>query len=177
MGAAARFWDSRAMARTSSIVMAALSCAAMTMLLSTCSGSLSNVTGTDGNGASLRDREDLQRGTWLREYSKDGYRIRHTLSLEPGGTFHESVHVVEAAGAVTDFQHQGTWLYDGTNLKRRYTLMNGKPPSRLNVPFATFEISFATRNDFTGVDHIHGNRIEYHRVSGAGAAGDSAAGG
>jgi hypothetical protein len=159
------------MPRTSSIVMAALSLAAMTVLLPTCTGGLSDVTATDGNGASLRDREELLRGTWLREYSKDGYRIRHTLSLEPGGSFHENVHVVQAQGAITDFAHEGTWLYDGTNLKRKYTLMNGKPPSRLNVPFATFEISFASRNAFTGVDHIHGHRIEYHRVSGAGGAG------
>jgi hypothetical protein len=68
---------------------------------------------------------------------------------------------------VTEFAHEGTWLFDGTNLKRKYTLMDGKPPSRLNVPFATFEITFASRNSFTGVDHIHGHRIEYRRLGDA----------
>ena len=111
------------------------------------------------------DRQDLLRGTWLREYRDGGVQVRRLLSLHAGGTFRESVHVVEPAGTVTDFEHQGTWLYDGTNLKRRYTLVNGKPPSRLNLPFATFEIAFDSRNAFTGIDHIHGHRIEYHRVA------------
>jgi hypothetical protein len=144
--------------------MAALALAAASSLLSTCSP-LSGVSPSDGSSTSLQDKGDLLRGTWLREYRKDGVQVRHILSLEPGGTFHESVHVVEAAGAVTDFEHQGTWLYDGTNLKRKYTLMNGKPPSRLNVPFATFEIAFDSRNAFTGVDHIHGHHIEYRRMA------------
>jgi hypothetical protein len=153
------------MARISSLVMAVLSLAALSLLLSTCTGSLADVTATDGNGTSLQDGRDTLRGTWLREYSEKGFRIRRVLSLEPGGTFHESVHVVAAAGEVTDYAHEGTWLYDGTNLKRKYTRMNGQPPSRLNVPFATFEIAFGSHNDFTGIDHIHGHHVEYHRMA------------
>jgi hypothetical protein len=160
----ASIWDSAAMARLSSLAMVALVLAALTSLLSTCT-SFSGLAASGGNGATLQDRYDLLRGTWLREYTEDGAQVQRVLSLEPGGTFHESVHVVEAAGTVTDFRHEGTWLYDGTNLKRRYTLMNGKPPSRLNLPFATFEIAFDSRNAFTGIDHIHGHRIEYHRMA------------
>lgn len=111
------------------------------------------------------DRAELLRGSWLREYSEDGVRVRRLLDLSADGAFHETVRVVDATGRVTDFVHEGTWLYDGTNLKRKYTLMNGKPPSRLNVPFATFEIAFGSRNDFVGIDHVHGHRIEYHRVA------------
>ena len=111
------------------------------------------------------DRQDLLRGTWLREYSEDGVRVRRVLELEPGGAFHESVRIADTGGRITRMEHEGTWLYDGTNLKRKYTLMNGQPPSRLNVPFATFEVDFQGRNDFVGVDHVHKVRVEYRRVA------------
>jgi hypothetical protein len=114
---------------------------------------------------SAHDIQDMLPGAWLREYSADGVRVRRVLTLDADGTFQESVRAVDAQGAETRFEHEGTWLYDGTNLKRKYTLMNGKPPSRLNVPFATFEIKFETRNEFRGVDHVHRNKVLYRRVA------------
>lgn len=113
---------------------------------------------------SAGDVQDLLQGTWLREYAADGIQVRRVLSLDANGTFQESVRAVDADGAETRFEHEGTWLYDGTNLKRKYTLVNGKPPSRLNVPFATFEIKFETRNEFRGIDHVHRNKVLYRRV-------------
>jgi hypothetical protein len=112
----------------------------------------------------VEDTEQLLQGTWLREYTADGAKVRRVLVLAPDGGFREVARVVDATGGATEFVHEGTWLFDGTNLKRKYTMMNGKPPSRLNVPFATFEIRFETRNEFVGLDHIHRNRIEYRRV-------------
>src|SRR3954451_20000133 len=112
-----------------------------------------------------QDRQDLLRGTWLREYSEGAVQVRRVLDLEADGAFHESVRIADGGGRITRMAHEGTWLYDGTNLKRKYTLMNGEPPSRLNVPFATFEVAFQSRNDFVGVDHVHGVRIEYRRVA------------
>jgi hypothetical protein len=123
------------------------------------------LAGDAGLSRAALDTAELLRGHWLREYSQDGVRVRRLLDLQPDGAFHETVRVVDAAGHATDFVHQGTWLYDGTNLKRRYTLMNGQPPSRLNVPFATLEVAFASRNDFVGLDRVHGHRVEYHRLA------------
>ncbi|HEX2544985.1 MAG TPA: hypothetical protein VHL79_08915, partial [Ramlibacter sp.] len=116
-------------------------------------------------------RVQLQ-GTWLREYSERGVQVRRVLALEPGGDFHETVRVQEEGGKVTEYAHEGTWLYDGTNLKRRYTLMNGKPPSRLNLPFATFAITFDSRNEFRGVDHVRGHKVHYRRLSVDASSGD-----
>lgn len=125
--------------------------------------------GETGSGAqgtrSTRETEELLQGTWLREYSAQDVQVRRVLTLVPGGTFREAVRAVDAAGKVTEQAHEGHWFYDGSNLKRKYTLVDGKPPSRLNLPFATFEIAFQTRNEFTGVDHIHRNRIHYRRVA------------
>src|SRR6476660_3668090 len=75
---------------------------------------------------------EVLRGTWLREYSEKGMRVRRVLVLEPTGVFRETARVAGAKCEVTQFVHEGTWLYDGTNLKRKYTSMNGQPPSRLN---------------------------------------------
>jgi len=107
---------------------------------------------------------DLLPGTWLREYEEEGVQVRRLLVLEGTGDFREVSRVVDAAGRVAEFVNEGKWVYDGTNLKRRYTSMNGRPPSRLNAPFATFEVVFDSRNDFTGVDHIHDRTIRYRRV-------------
>jgi len=112
----------------------------------------------------IQDVEEQLQGTWLREYAVEGVKVRRLLTLRLDGSFLERVRVVDEAGGITDYSHEGTWLYDGTNLKRRYTLMNGKPPSRLNLPFATFQVSFERSGEFVGIDHIHGHRVRYRRV-------------
>lgn len=114
---------------------------------------------------SEQDTAQKLHGTWLRETSDDAVRARRILVLQPDGVFRESVRIVDAAGAITEQEHAGTWIHDGTNLKRKYTSVNGQPPSRLNLPFATFQISFDSPREFRGVDHIHGNKIEYRRVA------------
>jgi len=109
--------------------------------------------------------QTLLPGTWLREHSEKGMQVRRLLTLAPDGAFREAVRITDPRGQVTEFVHEGTWLFDGTNLKRKYTVMSGKPPSRLRAPFATFEIAFNSRNDFVGVDHVYSNRVHYWRVS------------
>lgn len=111
------------------------------------------------------DPADELPGTWLREYSEDGVRSRRLLHLDQGGSFREEVRIVSANGEVTRQEHAGHWFFDGTNLKRKYTLMNGEPPSRLNLPFATFAIQFQSRDNFVGTDHIRQRTVRYERVS------------
>jgi hypothetical protein len=102
-------------------------------------------------------------GTWLREYRQDGVPVRRVLVLEADGHFSETWR----AGPPTAEAHAnaGDWLFDGTNLKRHYTRVDGEKPARPLLPFATFELKFASRNDFTGLDRVHGNVVEYHRVA------------
>ena len=142
-----------------------VSLVALSALLAACD---SAVPVADASGIPRYSPEDVQellQGTWLREYGGDSIEARRILVLSPDGSFAETVRITDAAGQVTTQNHAGTWLYDGTNLKRKYTRMNGKPPSRLNLPFATFEIQLESKNEFTGIDHVHLNRIRYRRVS------------
>ena len=138
----------------------ALACVGLVACDNTVSGAAPGAP-TDSEQASVQ--QDLQ-GSWLREYAEGGVKARRLLVLSANGSFSESVRVTDAAGAVTHHQHEGTWLYDGTNLKRKYTSMDGKPPSRLNLPFAAFEVKFALKNEFVGVDNVHRNEVRYRRV-------------
>ena len=138
---------------------------ALSTLLTACNNAGPTV---DASGLPRYSPEAVQallQGTWLREYSDNSIDARRILVLSPDGSFAETVRITDAAGQVTSQSHAGTWLFDGTNLKRKYTSMNGKPPSRLNLPFATFEIQLESKNEFTGIDHVHRNRIRYRRVS------------
>ena len=155
------------MPRPASLLLWTLNLAAVGVLLATCAAS-----GDDAPAASAvtvseakADAADLLPGTWQREYAVRDLQVRRTLTLRADGVFREAVRMTDAAGGVTDYAHEGTWLFDGRNLKRKYSSVNGEPPSRRNLPFATFEIAFASRNEFTGVDHIHHNRVVYRRVA------------
>lgn len=141
-----------------------LACAAL-FLLAACDGAPTAPASSDLlTPAGFATQERLY-GAWLREHvSKNGVASRRLLLLDADGRFRETVRLTDTSGVVTEHVHAGTWLYDGTNLKRRYTLMNGSPPSRRRLPFATVQIAFETRNEFVGIDHIHQNQVRYRRV-------------
>ncbi len=104
-------------------------------------------------------------GTWLREYEEGGTRVRRVLVLGQDGSFREASRVV-AAGPDTARSHTGAgaWLYDGTNLKRKYSRIDGKALSAPTLPYATFAVSFTSRNEFVGIDHVRGIEVRYERV-------------
>ncbi len=104
-------------------------------------------------------------GTWLREYEEQGTRIRRILVLEADGKFRESSAIVTPGTSITrESDGAGEWLFDGTNLKRRYTRINGKPVSAPIMPYATFALSFPSKSEFVGVDHVRKRELRYQRV-------------
>ena len=104
-------------------------------------------------------------GTWLREYEEQGMRVRRILVLEQGGNFREMSSLQPPDTAEPQLaQGSGAWLYDGTNLKRRYARINGQPLSAPVVPFVTFALRFTSRSQFVGVDHIRKREVSYQRV-------------
>ena len=114
---------------------------------------------------SPRAVEERLVGTWLREYAQDGVRIRRVLVLEPGGHFREMSRRSDLAASQADHVHAGEWRFDGVNLKRRYTSVDGRLPAAPAMPYATFELKFRSRNEFTGVDNVRGREVEYARVA------------
>ena len=111
--------------------------------------------------------DEVQRrlvGSWLRDYQQDGARVRRMLVLDADGHFTETARVVDAAGAVSEHLHAGQWLFDGVNLKRKYTSVDGRPPSRLTLPYATFALRFESNREFTGRDNLRKREVRYQRV-------------
>ena len=105
-------------------------------------------------------------GTWLREYEEQGTRVRRILVLEAQGSFREMSTVIGPGELVArESRGTGEWLFDGTNLKRHYASVNGKSLTAPTVPFATFEIRFASKSEFIGVDHVRKLEVRYRRVA------------
>ena len=102
-------------------------------------------------------------GTWLREYEDGDTRVRRVLVLAQDGSFREASRLVGPA-APESHSGAGDWVFDGTNLKRKYARIDGKPVSAPTMPFATFEISFKSRHEFAGVDHVRRLEVLYRRV-------------
>lgn len=104
-------------------------------------------------------------GTWLREYEDDGFKVRRVLVLDSAGRFTEFSRITERNTSDAQHSHAGEWLFDGTNLKRRYTRVDGKQPAAPAMPYATFELKFSSGNEFVGIDRIHRLQVEYRRVA------------
>ena len=104
-------------------------------------------------------REQLV-GTWLREIKEGGIKARRVLVLEQSGKFHETTRITDADGVDKLVTGQGDWLFDGRNFKRRYAHVDGG-----RIQFATFEVKFPSRTEFTGVDNIHKVEVTYRRVA------------
>lgn len=104
-------------------------------------------------------------GSWQREYDQEGAHVRRLLELNADGHFTETARVVEPDGAVTEHLHTGEWIFDGTNLKRKYLSADGKPLSRLTLPYATFALKFDSNREFVGTDNIRKRVVRYQRVN------------
>ncbi len=104
-------------------------------------------------------------GTWLREYREGTVTVRRVLVLERAGSFRERSTVTQPGAASVAHVHEGEWLFDGTNLKRRYRRVDGQLPAAPMVPFATLELNFPSRHEFVGADNLRHRVVRYERVA------------
>jgi len=112
--------------------------------------------------------EDVQlqlMGTWLRDYEENGIRVRRVLVLAQDGHFSEMSTATQQDVIVARHDHAGEWHFDGTNLKRRYTRIDGNQPSAPMFPYAAIELRFESRNEFIGTDNVRQRQVRYQRVA------------
>lgn len=103
-------------------------------------------------------------GTWLRGYDENGARVRRVLVLAQDGRFSEMTQADQRGAIVAQHTHSGEWHFDGTNLKRRYTRIDGRQPSAPMFPYAAMQIRFESRNEFIGTDNVRKREVRYQRV-------------
>lgn len=118
-------------------------------------------------GVNVKDEAQViqfLQGSWSREYVEENLSIHKTLQLKTNGEFLENVSIAAPNAEPELYQHSGTWLYDGINIKRTYVLMDGRAPPKLNLPYVTFEVKIESKNEFLGVDHIHHHEVRYVRL-------------
>ena len=120
--------------------------------------------GCDSAADAADETRDRLVGTWLRDYEDAGTRVRRILVLEQGGHFREMSLSLGPQEAGVRHAHEGDWLYDGTNLKRRYTRMDGQPVSAPTMPFAAFQIRFNGSHEFIGIDNVRRRELRYQRA-------------
>ena len=120
--------------------------------------------GSPPDDSPQRHIEERLVGTWLREYQDQTTTVRRVLVLAADAQFREHAVATDGGAAVSEHSHAGEWRFDGTNLKRRYTRMDGKQPSAPTVPFATFELRFSSRDEFVGLDNVRRREVRYRRV-------------
>ena len=104
-------------------------------------------------------------GTWLREYDEESVRVRRVLVLGPDGRFDEQSLASRDGAVLVRNSHSGEWNFDGTNIKRRYRLIDGRKPSGPSFPYAAFQIRFESRNTFVGIDHVRKLEVRYERAA------------
>ncbi|MDB5880297.1 MAG: hypothetical protein JWP43_175 [Ramlibacter sp.] len=127
-------------------------------------GAVLAACGNPPDDSPQRRTEERLVGTWLREYEENATRVRRVLVLDADGHFRELASV-QTGDAVIQHVHSGDWIFDGTNLKRHYTQIDGERPARPVIPFATFEVRFPAPGEFVGVDNIHRREVRYRRVT------------
>ena len=104
-------------------------------------------------------------GTWLRDYEENGIRVRRVLVLAEDGRFSEMAKATQHDAIVARHDHAGEWHFDGTNLKRRYTSIDGNQPAAPKFPYAAIELRFESRNEFIGTDNVRRRQVRYQRVA------------
>ena len=104
-------------------------------------------------------------GTWLRDYEENGIRVRRVLVLAQDGHFSEMAKATQHDEIMARHDHSGEWHFDGTNLKRRYTSIDGRQPSAPKFPYAAIELRFESRNEFIGTDNVRKRQVRYQRVA------------
>jgi hypothetical protein len=122
------------------------------------------------NDSSKKSVADVQQrfiGKWLEEFSNEGVQIKNIVTLETGGNFTEVGMSLEPSGVTKEEKRAGEWSFDGVNLKRKYTSLNGRLLTNAQFGYVTHAVKSLKQNEFIGVDNIKTQEIRFSRVSGS----------
>ncbi len=119
----------------------------------------------DGSSSKPADKVRQQLvGRWLEELSVDGLQTRSIVTLDRDGTFIEIEKSSDASGLIKQQTHAGEWSFDGVNLKRKYTSMNGQSLSNAQFGYATYAVKHIAKNEFVAIDNVRKREARFSKT-------------
>ncbi|MBC5768339.1 hypothetical protein [Ramlibacter albus] len=105
-------------------------------------------------------------GTWFAESQEHGGVARRALTLEAGGHLKESVRIIAPNGASDLESREGEWFFDGVNLKRKYTYVDGQPLTNAHFIYDTHELRSVTASELVAVSNVGRGELRLKREQG-----------
>jgi len=115
-----------------------------------------------------RDVKERLAGTWFTESQEHGGIARRELTLETDGHLKETVRLVAPNGASRIESREGEWFFDGENLKRKYTYVDGKPLTNAHFIYETHELKSVTASELVASSKVGRGEVRLKRVPAGG---------
>ena len=103
-------------------------------------------------------------GTWFAESEVQGTRVQRELTLAPDGAAKEITRTRTANGASASETREGEWFFDGVNVKRKYTFIDGKPLTNAYFIYETQTLQSVTDTELVGTSTVGAGTIRLVRV-------------
>lgn len=113
--------------------------------------------------AQVRDVKVRLVGTWHVESQEHGGVARRVLTFEADGRVKETVRVTAPSGASESGSREGEWFFDGVNLKRKYTYVDGKPLTNAHFIYETHELKSVTASDLVAASNVGRGEVRFKR--------------
>lgn len=107
-------------------------------------------------------------GTWFVESKEQGGITRRVLTLETDGDLRESVQTLTPSGGSSSESREGEWFFDGVNLKRKYTYVDGKPLTNAHFVYETHELKSVTASELVASSRVGRGEMRLKRESSRG---------
>lgn len=108
-------------------------------------------------------------GTWVVESPEHGGVARRVLRLQADGHVTETVRLVAPGGAADLELREGEWFFDGLNLKRKYTYVDGKPLTNAHFIYETYELKSVTASELVASSNVGRGEVRLKRDESGGA--------
>lgn len=115
----------------------------------------------------VRDVKARLVGTWVAESMEHGGVARRVLTLEASGHAKETVRITASGGASASESREGEWSFDGVNLKRRYTHVDGKPLTNAHFIYQTHELKSVTDTELVASSNVGRGEMRLRRKESA----------
>ena len=102
-------------------------------------------------------------GTWSTESAEHGGVARRVLSLQADGRVRETVRIVAPSGASDLNSRDGEWFFDGVNIKRKYTYVDGKPLTNAHFIYETHELKSLTESELVAASNVGRGELRFRR--------------